>query len=117
MINKLKNIKCKWIRNAVHVTIWISVAVSVLVIIYGTAFRLSISVEDKTKYEFVICGDDEYVILALTDKKNLIVPFEIDEKGQYIFKTGQYLFLEQYEGMYQYRDIKYSPKIVSGMSQ
>ena len=117
LINKLENIKSKWIRNAVHVTIWVSVAASVLVFIYGTAFRLSISVEDKTKYEFVICGDDEYVILALTDKKNLIVPFEIDEKGQYIFKTGQYLFLEQYEGMYQYRDIKYSPKIVSGMSQ
>ena len=54
--------------------------------------------EDKTKYE--------YVTLALTDKKNLIVSYEIDEKGQYIFKTGQYLFLEQYEGTYQCRDIK-----------
>lgn len=77
---------------------------------YGTMFKLSISMEDKTKYEFVTY-EREYVVLSMYKEKLLIVPYEINEKGQYIFKTNQYLFGEPYKGTYQYRDIKYSPRI------
>ena len=84
---------------------------SVLLMLYGTIFKLSISIENKTKYEFVTYDNDEYVILSSYDEKLLIIPFEINENGHYIFKTDQYLFSERYGGRYQYRDIKYSPKI------
>lgn len=39
----------------------------------------------------------------------MIIPFEIDEKEQYIFKTSQYLFINQDKGLYKYKNIKYSP--------
>lgn len=116
LMDKLKSIKWNWIKNVVCVILSVSLVASVLVMLYGTMFKLSISIEDKTKYEFVTY-DEEYVILSLYDEKILIVPFEIDEKGQYIFKTSQYLFDEQYEGIYQYRDIKYSPRIDSNIKQ
>ena len=83
---------------------------SLLLIIYGTFFKFYISIDDKTRYEFVTY-DIEYVILSTYDEKVLMVPFEIDENGQYIFKTNHYIFGEPYEGIYQYKNIKYSPKI------
>lgn len=116
LMDKLKNIKWNWIKNVVCVILSLSLVASVLIMLYGTMFKLSISIEDKTKYEFVTY-DEEYVVLSLYNEKNLIVPFEIDEKGQYIFKTSQYLFDEQYEGIYQYRDIKYSPRIDSNIKR
>lgn len=110
LADKIKDIKRNWIKNVVCVVVGFSLIVSALVMLYGTIFKLSISIENKTKYEFVTY-DDEYVILSSYDGKILMVPFDIDEKGQYIFKTSQYMFDKQYEGIYQYRDIKYSPKI------
>lgn len=110
LTDKLKCIKWNWIKNVMCVILSVSLVASVLVMLYGTIFKLSISIEDKTKYEFVTY-DAEYVILSSYDEKLLIVPFEIDKNGQYIFKTGQYLFSEPYDGIYQYRDIKYSPRI------
>ena len=112
LMDNVKDIKWNWIKNAISAIFSVSLVISVLVMIYGTVFKLSVSIEDKTKYEFVTY-DKEYVILSLYDKKNLIVPFEIDKKGQYIFKTSQYSFGEPYDGIYEYRNIKYSPRIDS----
>ncbi|MBQ7432689.1 MAG: hypothetical protein IJV50_04385 [Lachnospiraceae bacterium] len=109
-IDKLNNIKQKWIKNIVHSVVLLSVMISVLTMLYGAGSKLNISIEDKTKYEFVTY-DTEYVVLSSYNEKLLIVPFEIDENGQYIFKTSQYSFCEPYDGMYQYRDIKYSPRV------
>lgn len=116
LIDKVRSIKWNWIKDVVCVILSVSLVASILVMLYGTMFKLSISIEDKTKYEFVTY-DDEYVVLSSYDEKILIVPFEIDEKGQYIFKTSQYLFGERYEGIYQYRDIKYSPRIDSNIER
>ena len=116
LIDELKNIKKNWIKKAVCVILLVALVASALLMLYGTMFKLSISIENKTKYEFVTYGE-EYVILSVYDKKVLIVPFEIDEKGQYVFKTNLYLFGEQYEGKYQYRDIKDSPRIDSDIKQ
>ena len=111
LVDKLKCIKWDWVKNVVCAVLTISLVASVLVMLYGTIFKLSISIEDETKYEFVIYNDEEYVILSSYDEKLLMVPFEIDENEQYIFKTNQYLFGKPCEAIYQYRDIKYSPKI------
>lgn len=111
LIDKIKCIQWNWIKNVVFIGLTISLTTSVLLMLYGTIFKLSISIENKTKYEFVTYDNDEYVILSSYDEKLLIIPFEINENGHYIFKTDQYLFSERYGGRYQYRDIKYSPKI------
>ena len=100
----------------VCVILSVSLVASILVMLYGTMFKLSISIEDKTTYSSSYVTNS-YLVLSSYDEKILIVPFEIDEKGQYIFKTSQYLFGERYEGIYQYRDIKYSPRIDSNIER
>lgn len=114
LIDRLKKIKWNWIRKVVCVVLYISLVVSILIMIYGTIFKLTISIEDKTKYEFV-AYDEEYVVLSVYNEKLLVAPFEINENGQYIFRTSQYWFVEADEGTFQYRDIKYSPKVDLGV--
>ncbi len=109
-LDGLKYMKHKLIKNISCIILWVSLVCSLLLIIYGTFFKFYISIDDKTRYEFVTY-DIEYVILSTYDEKVLMVPFEIDENGQYIFKTNHYIFGEPYEGIYQYKNIKYSPKI------
>jgi hypothetical protein len=70
----------------------------------GTMIKLSISIEDKTRYEFVIY-DKEYVVLSSSGDKILVVPFQIDNNGGYMFK-------DSYSGVYEYKNIERCPKIV-----
>ena len=105
-MDNIKHIQHNWIKNMIGLVWGISLTASVLVMLYGTVFKISISLKDKTEYEFVTYGDEEYVVLSSYNDKNLMVSFEIDKKGQYIFKTDQYLFGEQSKGIYQYRNIK-----------
>lgn len=64
----------------------------VVVVALGTIFKISVSVEDQTKYEFIMYDDTEYVILSTKDGCNLIVPFEIDKNGQYILEENEEKF-------------------------
>ena len=111
IVDELRGIKWKCIKEVLFGLLSTSLVLSVLLMIYGTIFRLSISVEDKTKYEFVTYDDDEYVVLSTYDNKLLIVPFEIKKNGQYIFKTNQYVFKEPYDAIYRYIDIGNIPKV------
>ena len=77
----------------------------------GTMIKLSISIEDKTRYEFVIY-DKEYVVLSSSGDKILVVPFQIDNNGGYIFNTKEYMFKDSYSGVYEYINIEICPKIV-----
>ena len=83
----------------------------VVVVALGIVFKISVSVEDQTKYEFIMYDDTEYVILSTKDECNLIVPFEIDKNGQYIFDTSKYMLKKTYDGIYQYKDIQTPPHI------
>lgn len=90
-IDKIQNSKCKKFKDFICTIVSVSFVMSLLLMFYGTMFKLSISIEDKTKYEFVTY-EREYVVLSMYKEKILIVPYKINEKGQYIFKTNQYLF-------------------------
>lgn len=109
LMEHLKNIKCNITKSAVCVILSVSLIASLVVMVYGTIFKLSISIKDKSKYEFVMYNEEEQVVLSTYEEKILIIPFEIDEKEQYIFKTSQYLFINQDKGLYKYKNIKYSP--------
>ncbi len=41
----------------------------------------------------------------------LIVPFDINEKNQYVLKTSYYMFKEITEGYYKYIDMNTGPQI------
>lgn len=109
LMDHLENIKCNIVKNVVCVILSVSLMASLVVMVYGTIFKLSISIKDKSKYEFVMYNEKEYVVLSSCEEKILIIPFEIDEKEQYIFKTSQYAFINQDKGLYKYKNIKYSP--------
>lgn len=78
---------------------------------YGTIIKLSVTVEDKTKYEIVNIDEESYVVLSECNDKLLVVPYEVTNDGQCIFKTKQYKFIDMYDGTYQYVDICSSPII------
>lgn len=79
--------------------------------IYGTIFKLGISVEDKTKYEVVTIDEEDYVVLSEHDDKILVVLYEVKENGEYIFDTSKYWFYEKYQGIHRYINLKYCPEI------
>lgn len=114
LIEKIIDIKWKLVRNITFYLFVISIIISIFIMLYGTIFKLSITIDDKTKYEFVTLKNNEYVVISSYDNKLLVVPFEINEDGLYVFKTKQYCFEESYEGIYEYRNIENSPIIDFG---
>lgn len=78
----------------------------------GIILKFSIAIEDKTKYEFVTVEENKYVVLSEHEDKILIVPYEINENGQYVFNTSKYWFCEKYQGTYKYIDMEICPKVI-----
>lgn len=91
----------------------IVLAANIFIIGYGTwtSFILDLNIENKTKYEFVKYECDEYVVLSEYNDKVLLVPFQVDEDGRYIFNTGEYIFKELDSGIFEYRILKCPPDI------
>lgn len=114
LIDKIGAIKRSLIKNVIIVVFCLSFTTTILLIIYGVFFKLSISIENKTKYEFVTIDEEEYVILSEDDDKYLVVLYDVNENGQYIFDTSKYWFYEKHQGSYQYIDLKDCPKINTG---
>lgn len=113
LLDEIKNIKFMVIKRIIIVMFEIALLLSILFMVYGTIFKLSINIEDKTKYEFVMQEKKEYVILTEYDDKILVVPYEKLDNGQYVFYTNKYYFIEKYQGVYQYIDCTNGIKIES----
>ena len=107
----MKFVRWRVVRNIWKKLFVISFSLSLLIMVYGSIFKLSISIEDKTKYEVVTVEDKDYVVLTEYHDKLLVVPYEIDDE-QYIFETKQYIFVDLFEGVYKYIDMERSPKIM-----
>lgn len=112
--DNIRNIRWKWIKNIINRIFIFSFVLSILLITYGTAVKLSISVENKTKYELVTIGEEEYVILSKYNDMILVVSYEIGENGQYIFDTSVYRFYEKNQGNRRYINLGYKPEINKG---
>ena len=52
-IDKIKSIKAKFIQRVVYFLEISSIVLSLVLMVYGTIFKLSVTIEDKRKYEFV----------------------------------------------------------------
>lgn len=111
LMDKLRGIKRKWIKIVINCVFIFSFVISLLLMIYGTIFKLGISVEDKTKYEVVTIDEEDYVVLSELDDKILVVLYEVKENGEYIFDTSKYWFYEKYQGTHRYINLKYCPEI------
>lgn len=107
----LVKIKRKFVYTILCMIVTVALLGSILMMLVGTMIKLSISIEDKTRYEFVIY-DKEYVVLSSSGDKILVVPFQIDNNGGYIFNTKEYMFKDSYSGVYEYKNIERCPKIV-----
>lgn len=67
--------------------------------------QITSTIDQKTKYEFITVDDNEYVILSEYKGKFLVVSFEKD-RGEYIFNTNQYKFINMNQGLITYKDVK-----------
>lgn len=115
-VEEISNIKRNWIKKIVCIVLSVALVGNLSLMFYGTVLKLSISIEDKTRYEFVTL-DKEYVVLSLYNEKSLIAPVEVDKNGKYIFRTTQYRFIDSYKGTYQYKDIESTPFIESNLNR
>lgn len=110
-VDKIIKIKRKWVKIIISVIVVLTFLINISLMILGTHYKLSISLEDKLQYEFVTIDEKEYVVLSEHDNKILVVMYEIGEHGRYIFKTSKYWLYEKNYGTYRFMDIKYSPEI------
>ena len=62
------------------------------ILLFGSISQITSTIDQKTKYEFITVDDNEYVILSEYKGKFLVVSFEKD-RGEYIFNTNQYKFI------------------------
>ena len=108
VVRKIKKKNLRIVMGA----IWaISVIGTIFILIFGTCCNLSIDIEDKTKYEFLKTNDAEYVVLSEYEDKNLVVEYDIDDDGQYLFLTKEYMLIDKQEGSYTYVSLDKAPKI------
>lgn len=85
-----------------------------VLLVIGVLFKFNINIEDKTKYEFVNINQTEYVVLSEYDGSVLVVLYDVNEEGQYVFYTKNYYLFERNEGTYRYENLKHSPIVNKG---
>lgn len=78
----------------------------------GVVCRLSINLEDQTKYELVVIDKQSYAVLAEDDEKILAVPYIETKDEEFVFDTRKYYFFDKYQGTYQYVYMKNPPQII-----
>lgn len=90
----------------------IAFALSFTLTIGGVVCRLSINLEDQTKYELVVIDKQSYAVLAEDDEKILAVPSIETKDEDFVFDTRKYYFFDKYQGTYQYVYMKNPPQII-----
>ena len=90
----------------------IAFALSFTLAIGGVVCRLSINLEDQTKYELVVIDKQSYAVLAEDDEKILAVPYIETKDEEFVFDTRKYYFFDKYQGTYQYVYMKNPPQII-----
>lgn len=110
---KLQEIK-SILKKALNIIAMVSAVFTSLLLLMSIILKFSISIEDKTKYEFVNINQTEYVVLSEYDGSVLVVLYDVNEEGQYVFYTKNYYLFERNEGTYRYENLKYSPIVNKG---
>lgn len=110
VFNEIRNAKARWFKNIIILVFTISLGISILLMLYGTMFKLNISIEDIIKYETVTNQENSYIVLSESEDKFLVVKYQ-QEDGKCILLTDEYSFLDKYEGIYNYISLKQSPEV------
>ncbi|WP_312070294.1 hypothetical protein [Anaerotignum propionicum] len=104
----IAEIKNKLVKETIAWIGIITYVISFSIILYGTVFKLSTSIEDKIRYEIITNKENKYVVLSEENDKILVVEYFIED-GKYIFDANQYFFLYKYDCKFSYVDIKTKP--------
>lgn len=67
--------------------------------------------EKEANYEFVTTNNSEYVVITHYEDKVLVVPYQCNDDGDYIFYTKNYSFLKPDECTFSYIKLEYLPII------
>ena len=84
---------------------FLSFGTGLYITIMGTISQSTSTIEQKTKYEFIMVDDKEYVILSEYNGKYLVTSFE-KNNNEYIFNTNQYKFINMDQGLISYKGVK-----------
>lgn len=84
---------------------FLSFGTCLYITIMGTISQSTSTIEQKTKYEFIMIDDKEYVILSEYNGKYLVTSFE-KNNNEYIFNTNQYKFINMDQGLISYKGVK-----------
>lgn len=105
-------IKSHFLKEFFIKTFAIAFALSFTLAIGGVVCRLSINLEEQTKYELVVIDKQSYAVLAEDDEKILAVPYIETKDEEFVFDTRKYYFFDKYQGTYQYVYMKNPPQII-----
>lgn len=110
LLDKVRVVKNKCIKNVFGFILVVSIILNATLLLYGTIFKISITVEDKTRYEMITYEDKNYIVLSTYEDKLLAVEYERKD-DRYILKTYQYAFFDQFSCKYEYLDFESYPLI------
>ena len=104
------------IKNKVWGIIVAIVATMGIIVNFGLSFysvfsQLTLDISDKSRYEMITNGCNEYIVLSYYNDKALVVNFKIDDGEYYTFYTSQYNFIDRYDGTYKCISLKHKPII------
>lgn len=111
-------IKFKRIKNILLFTtaicFTICFTISFLLLLYGTACKLRINIEEETQYETVTCDGEQYVVITEKNDKLLVTKYEEDviDNGikVTVLHTSQYLFLDKSNCNFSYKNFAFPIK-------
>lgn len=106
------NIKNDFARKFTIKMFAIAFSLSFTLMFFGVICRLSINIENQTKYELALIQEQSYAVLAEDDEKILVVSYIKTENEDYVLDTRNYYFFEKYQGSYQYVYMDNPPKII-----
>lgn len=112
--NEISNIKWRCAKKIISIVFGFALMINILLLVYGTLFKIGTSVEDITKYEVVVNQEEEFIVLSKIDEYVLVVPYTVDKDNKYIFYTGTYRLIEKEKCVYSYIDTIVTPTIVNG---
>ena len=115
LFDNIGKIKLKPVRIIIQSFFWLHIMSTIILFTVGIVFKMTSSVENSKRYEVISYPNCQYIVLSNCDDKALVVPFDEDENGQYIFYTNDYKFVNKYEGSFKYITMKYKPLINRGI--
>lgn len=104
-----QSIKKEWLKKILNVMFFVTFFISAVILIYGSIFRFSISVDKQTQFEVTTIKAHDYIVLSDVNKENILIAKYNTEKNQ--INTSSYQIVSRKNLVLHYIDTTKPPKI------